>query len=187
MHDRHFLTNFLACAAVALAFTSPGLAQNNRSFVSTLGSDTNNCTASATCRTLTRALALTNSGGEIIVVDSGGYGAATITQPVIISANGIVASITQPDSGQNALTINTPGNVTISGLSLYGRGGNDGILVQDVSFLRLFNMTIEGFSNDGVEFAPATSFANLAIYDSKTSFNGNGLANQHAYLVYLCE
>lgn len=165
----------LASTTLVLLFASNAAAQNNRSFVATTGNDANNCSASAFCRTFGRALAVTNAGGEIIVVDSGGYGPATITQPVTISANGIVASITQATAGQNALTINSVGNVTISGLSLHGQGaGNDGILVESVGFLRLYNMTIEDFKNDGVQF-PAVGF--LAIYDSKISSNGaNGLA-----------
>jgi hypothetical protein len=145
---------------------------NSRSFVSAAGNDANNCTVSAPCGTLTRALAMTNGGGEIIVLDSGAYAQATITQPVTISANGVAASI---DAGSgNGLTIDTPGNVTIQGLELHGQGtGNDGVLVQQVGILRLYNLTAEDFANDGVEMASA---GNLAIYNSRFTDNQNGLA-----------
>ena len=66
-------THVIAGAALALVFTFTAQAQNNRSFVATTGDDTNNCSASAYCRTFGRALAVTNSGGEIVVVNSGGY------------------------------------------------------------------------------------------------------------------
>ena len=111
MQKHHFTPSLLAlaCATLALAFTITAQAQNNRSFVSTLGNDASACTTSAHCRTFTRALAVTNPKGEIVVVDSGGYGPATITQPVTISAIGVVASITQANPNQNGLTINTSG------------------------------------------------------------------------------
>lgn len=67
----------------------------------------------------------------MVVLTSGGYGPATITQPVIITAIGVDASISVPTSGANGLTINTPGNVTITGLTCTGEGsGRYGILVQ---------------------------------------------------------
>jgi hypothetical protein len=145
---------------------------NSRSFVSTLGSDTNNCSVTAPCLTLTQALTVTNWGGEIVVLNSGGYGPTTIAQPVTISAVGVTASITATSG--NALTINTDGNVTITGLGLHGQGtGNDGVLVQQVGFLRLYRVTAENFANDGVEFATP---GNLAIYDSRLTDNQYGLA-----------
>src|ERR1035438_9219423 len=147
MLDHHFTRNCLASAILSLLLTVSAQAQNNRSFVATTGDDGNNCSASAYCRTFTRALAVTNSGGEIVVVDSGGYGPATITQPVVITAIGVDASITA-ESG-NALTINTTGNVTITGLNLYGSGvgSNVGIAVEQVGFLRLYSMQIVHFDN----------------------------------------
>ena len=161
-----------ASAIITLAFTFAAQAQNNRSFVATTGSDANDCSASAFCRTLPKALSVTNPGGEIVVVDSGGYGAATINQPVIITAIGIDAGISQTTAGGNALTINTTGNVTITGLSLNGGGtGNDGILVQAVGFLRLYNMQIQNFANDGIHFT--ASGGNLAIYGSKINDSGH--------------
>jgi len=108
---------------------SAGPVVNNRSFVSALGSDANACTVSAPCRTLSQALTMTNPGGEIVVVNSGEYNPATIMEPVTVSATGVTASITATSG--SALTINTPGNVTITGLGLHGQGsGVDGVLVQ---------------------------------------------------------
>jgi hypothetical protein len=161
--------NIIAGAAIALAFAVIAQAQNNRSFVATTGDDANDCSAGAYCRTFVRALAVTNSGGEIVVVDSGGYGPATITQPVVITAIGVDASITG-ESG-TALTINTTGNVTITGLNLYGSGvgSNVGIAVEQVGFLRLYSVQIVNFDN-GVD-----ATAKLAMYDSKITDCSIGL------------
>jgi Right handed beta helix region len=156
-------TNVIAGALIALTLTVTAQAQNSRSFVATTGNDANTCSATAYCRTFGRALSVTNSGGELVVVNSGGYGGAVISQPVVITAIGIDASITAISG--NAFTINTTGNVTISGLNISGGGsGNDGIDVTQVGFLRLYNMQIQNFANNGIEF---TSSGNLAIYDSK--------------------
>ena len=106
---------------------------------------------------------------EIVVLTSGGYGPATISQPVVITAIGIDASISVTTSGGNGITINTPGNVTLIGLNLHGEGmGNDGILVQQVTFLRLFNVLIENFQMNGVDFEVS---GNLAIYNSEMNDN----------------
>jgi hypothetical protein len=83
---------------------------------------------------------------------SGGYGPATITQPVIITAIGVDASISAM-SGGNGITINTTGNVTLIGLNLHGEGvGLNGVEVQQGAFIRLYNMLIENFTKNGVEF-----------------------------------
>jgi hypothetical protein len=150
---------------------------NNRSFVSAVGSDANNCAVTAACRTLMGALAMTNGGGEIILLNSGDYGPATIVQPVTISAIGIDASITATSG--NALTINTPANVTIRGLALHGLGtGIDGVQVLQAGFLRLYNITAENFAQYGVE---VDSTSHVAIYDSRFTDNQNGLELGSAY------
>jgi len=158
-------------ASVTANFTARAQPQNSRSFVSTLGRDTNTCAVTAPCRTLTAALAVTAPGGEIVVLTSGAYEPATITQPVTISAVGIAASITAASG--NALNINTTGNVTITGLSLHGQGsGFDGVQVQQVGNLRLYRITAEDFTDAGVAF---TAGGNVAIYDSRFTDNNYGL------------
>jgi hypothetical protein len=60
-----FLFLFSAAAASAL---------NNRSAVSVSGNDVNPCTTVSPCRSFVAAVAATNAGGEVIAIDSGGYG-----------------------------------------------------------------------------------------------------------------
>lgn len=164
-----FATKVIAAAAMMLGLTATVQAGANITYVSTSGKDANakvDCSASAACRTFTKALSVTNPGGEIVVLNSGGYGSANITQPVRITVlGGADASITEATAGDNAITINTTGNVTITGLNLRGGGtGNDGILVTQVGLLRLYSMGIQGFASNGVQFT--SSGSNLAIYDS---------------------
>jgi len=149
---------------------------NNRSFVSTNGNDASSCAITAPCRTLTRALAMTNGFGEIIVLGSGDYSPATIAQPVTVSAVGVDASITAASG--SALIINTPGNVTIIGFALHGmQSGYDGIYVRQVGVLRLYHVSAEAFDNAGVEFDGAGS---LSVEDCRFTDNYDGLAISNA-------
>jgi hypothetical protein len=178
--SRQFLViNYaVAVSALAVVFSVSANAGLQRTFVSTAGDDANtsaSCAPSAPCRTFAAALSVTNAGGEIVVLTSGGYGPATISQPVVITAIGVNASISTITGGANGLTINTTGNVTLIGLNLHGEGvGNDGILVQQVGFLRLYNMLIENFTANGVDFEVS---GKLAMYNSAVNDNAsNGLA-----------
>lgn len=158
-------------AILALATGAQG--QANRTFVSTTGSDTNvsvYCGPTTPCRTFNTALSVTNSGGEVVVLTSGGYGAATITKPVTISAVGVAASITATTG--NAITLNTFGNVTISGLRLYGNGLNtNGIVINQAGLLRLRDVTVQNFATG----LSVPNGAQVAIYDSRFSENLDGL------------
>jgi hypothetical protein len=187
MQEHSFSSKLFAVAAVAIAFTAAAQAQNNQSFVSTTGNDTNACTSSAYCRTIVKALTVTNSGGEIVVVDSGNYygtAAITISQPVSISAVGVEASIIAPTG--NAIVIDTAGNVTLNGLNVRGRAtGNDGILVEKVGNLRVLNTEVQNFAHDGIHFLSAGS--DMSIYNSQFVNNGHDgvyleAADAHVYI-----
>lgn len=175
MTSRLRITRDLVVSATALVLSIS--AQASRTFVATSGNDSNaavNCSPSANCRTFAAALSVTNPGGEVVVLSSGGYGPATIAQPVVITAIGIDASISVTTSGANGLTINTPGNVTLIGLNLHGEAsGGNGIKVQQVGILRLYNMLIENFTVTGVDLEVS---GKLAVYNSEINDNaGSGL------------
>jgi len=173
MSKQTLMVHVLAIGALALSSSVGAQAAASRTFVSTTGSDANaavNCSATATCRTFGAALSVTNPGGELVVVNSGGYGPATITQPVIITATGIDASISVTTSGANAITINTSGNVTLTGLNLHGEAtGQNGVAVQQVGFLRLYDMLVENFMGIGVDLEVPGS---MAVYGLASNDNG---------------
>src|SRR4029450_4715446 len=73
--------SFLACAI-------------QRTFVRSDGVDTDPCTLQKPCRGFAAAILLTDPAGEVIVLDSAGYGAVTITKAVsIIAPTGVYAGI----------------------------------------------------------------------------------------------
>jgi len=81
-----------AAAAFVLVFASASAnAQASRTWVSGVGDDANPCSRTAPCKTFAGAISKTARGGEISVLDPGGFGTVTITN------NGtIIATVTGP-------------------------------------------------------------------------------------------
>jgi hypothetical protein len=113
--------NRIAVLLAALSLSAlPSLAQNPRSFVATTGNDANTCTRNNECRTFARALAVTNVDGEVIALDSGGFGPFYVSQAVTVAAApGVIASLTGvfPTS---AVSVNAPSTarVVLKGLTI---------------------------------------------------------------------
>jgi hypothetical protein len=143
--------------ALLAAFSSrPALALANRVFVSARsGNNANACDNVTTpCQTLAGAVLQLNPNGEAIVLDSGGYGAVTITQGVTIEAPAGVTAFIHPASG-DAITVNAgTATVTLRGLVLNG-GASNGITVNSVGTLNVENCFITGFALDGILMASA--------------------------------
>ena len=109
-------------------FPVVGAGGPQRTFVSTGGSDANNCALLTPCRGFGAAVAAVAAGGEVIVLDSGGYGPVTISKSVTITAPaGVYAGISVLP-GQDGVVVNGPFVfVTLNGLTINGQGGNAGI------------------------------------------------------------
>ena len=162
----------LCLPVLCLAAASPAFGLANRVFVSARsGNNANACdNINTPCLTLTGALAQLNPDGEAIVLDSGGYGAVTITQGVTIEAPAGVTAFVHPSSG-NAITINAgSGTVTLRGLVL-NLGTSDGIAVNSVGTLNVENCFITGFSNAGIHIL-AGGRLNLKGTDIKACSDG---------------
>ena len=82
-----------ATSLVALLQATPAHAQASRTWVSGVGDDANPCSRTAPCKTWTGAISKTVIGGEIDALDSGGYGAVTITKSITLDGGGEHASI----------------------------------------------------------------------------------------------
>src|SRR5437867_2715291 len=127
-----------------------------RVFVSAAhGDDTNPCSVTLPCRSFAYANTLVFPNGEILVLDSGGYGPVTITQSVsIVSPLGVEGSVTQLTGGLNAITVHAPGStVLLRGLSIFGLGsGNDGIFIEAASAVFVMSCNVTAFAANGIEF-----------------------------------
>lgn len=164
-------TGILALALAALPGTAS--AQANRTFVSAQnGLDTNPCTVAQPCRSFQQAESVTNSGGEILALDSGGYGVLSITKSITVNApKGIEAAITTSTSG-DAITIGaTGGVVNLRGLTLVGGGiGANGITFAAGAVLNIEDCVVAGFLNNGLNFLPG-AVSTVTVTDTIVSDN----------------
>jgi hypothetical protein len=171
---------FSACVLAAAALAVGQALAAQRHFVASTGNDANPCALLQPCRTFAAAAALVDPNGEIIVLDTAGYGAVTVTKPLsIISPSGVYAGISV-FAGQSGITINAPGgSVKLAGLWINGQGGDAGIDVQNAA-----RVTVEGVSvtNMGAfGFVSTAAGAVIAIRSSVFRDNGfSGIATSGA-------
>lgn len=160
--------------AIALGLLTVGSTfAAQRTFVSGAGNDTNACSIVAPCRGFAAAVAQTATGGEVIVLDSAGYGPVTITQSVsIIAPPGVYAGISvfSPDNGVvvNGASI----DVVLRGLSINGQGGNTGIVFTNGKSLSIENCIVSGMGQRGLDATAAGS----TVYVKDSEFRRNGFS-----------
>src|SRR4030088_1986417 len=85
--------NLLAVLIFTCAFASMAQAQATRTWVSGVGDDANPCSRTAPCKTFAGAISKTAVDGEIDALDSGGFGAVTITKSITIDGDSNLAGI----------------------------------------------------------------------------------------------
>ena len=116
-----------AVATIAATLATGALAAlAQRTFVRSDGADANTCSIAQPCRSFTAALGKTAAAGEIIVLDSAGYGPVIINQSVaIIAPSGIYAGVSV--FSDDGVTVNgdATANVVLRGLTINGLGGED--------------------------------------------------------------
>lgn len=154
-------------------------AQATRTWVSGVGDDANPCSRTAPCKTFAGAISKTAAGGEISVLDPGGFGAVTITKSILINGGesgegGILGAST------NGIIINAGPNdrVTLRGLTLEGAGtGLNGIRFLAGQTLHVENCLIKGFrglaSSYGISFMPSGATSSRLIVKNSV-INDNG-------------
>jgi hypothetical protein len=169
---------FFLLVLVVLLSTSPAMAQAARTWVSGVGDDTNSCSRTAPCRTFAAALARTNAGGEISVLDPGSFGTVTITKSITISAEGVEAGVLASGTDGIVISAATTDVVVLRGLDIEGLGtGLVGIKVLGgLAALHVENCTINSFrgaNGSGIEIAPTTA-GTTKIFIKDTTVRGSG-------------
>jgi hypothetical protein len=141
-----------------------------RTFVSTAGSDADTCSLAAPCRSFGMAITRTDPRGEIVVLDSGGYGRVAIDRSVTIAAApGVFAGISV-FPGTNGVDINGAGIVvTLQGLTINGQGGDDGIVFTQGARLHIERCTVANLGTHGMRIQTGETY----ISDSAIRENGN--------------
>ena len=150
-----------AATLLGLGFAAPASAQANRTWVSGVGDDVNPCSRTAPCKTFAGAIANTAPAGEIDCLDSGGFGAVTITQSVTIDcgegSGGAAGGIL--NAGTAGVTVNGAGiKVILRNLTINGAGPTPG--TYGVRFIPGASLTMDDVSimNQGLGSVAALSF-----------------------------
>ena len=203
MNNFRLALRISALVAVNLLFVSGVQAQATRTWVSAIGDDQNSCSRTTPCKTFAGAIQKTAIGGEITVMDAGGFGQVIIRKSITIDGTGFPSSILAAQG--SGITIDISPNprrdskrtVRIRGLSINGLGsGTHGINVLDGNRVSVEDCVIDGFTGNGINVQDAVVFVSnttirnnagvginvtgasdsaAAITDTKVIFNGTGL------------
>jgi hypothetical protein len=168
----HCLT-LLSTIAISIAANLPAQAQRARVFVSVNGDDANPCTGGSPCKTFQHAHDVVLAGGEISVLNTGGYGTLTITKAIsIVVPAGIEAAIATPAAG-TAITIQAQPSdvVSLRGLMLDGNGlASFGISFQSGGSLEIVDCNVRSFQSTGISVQSATP---TSVMISNTNITNN--------------
>jgi hypothetical protein len=181
---RRIVFSLVAAGALVLS-ASAVQAQATRTWVSGVGDDANPCSRTAPCKTFAGAISKTAAGGEISVLDPGGFGVVTITKAISITAEGVEGGILA--AGTTGIIVNAGVNDTVNlhGLIIEGAGtGLNGIRFLAGKALHIQNCVIRGFnatgagSGNGIVFAPNSLGSTLSVRDTtiNSTFAGGVLA-----------
>ena len=179
---QHTLLRFASLIIFTLAFTALAYAAPQRTFVSAqTGNDANtanNCSLLQPCRNFNAAIGVVNAGGEVVALDSGGYGATTISKAVTLTGpTGVYVAITGLTAGSSAITVSaaTTDTVVLRGLTLTGLGGDNGINVTSVGNLHVEGCVISGFTDTGIYVNLTADGTHIFIKDTITRNNSTGI------------
>jgi hypothetical protein len=171
----------VAAALAAIVSAMPAHAAGNSiTYVSSTGTDSMSCgaTASTACQTLSGALAVTTGGGTIFCLDSTASGPITITESVVIDCIDTNSSIT--GSGVLVTITGATTNVGLRGLQIVGAGGAGTIGISstggDLSIGDCLIHDMKASPALGVQYETATAGAVLSIgHNTLISKNGEGV------------
>ena len=161
-------TAVFAVLVVALCI-GPASGTNQRSFVASSGKDTDPCTLAKPCRSFAAAIAQTSANGEVVAIDSAGYGSVTIAQSVsVVAPLGVHAGIIF--SSGDGVTVNAGPDDVVILRNLYincvnGIGATHGINLISAAALHVEHCVVTGSFRSNINLVPATP-AIVAISDT---------------------
>src|SRR4051794_11858381 len=179
------LTLTAAALLAAAVLPASASAQAGRTWVSGVGDDANPCSRTAPCKTFAGAISKTAAGGQISVLDPGGFGCVTITKSMTIKGKGAGYGSVQSSPTISCVIINAGATdrVNLYGLDLFsqfsaGFQGLNGVRVLSAGTVRIEDTQIHGFNGAGVSFEPSGLNSRLIIADSSIHNNTNPTQTQ---------
>jgi hypothetical protein len=170
-----------AASTAALLFATSASAQATRTWVSGVGDDANPCSRTAPCKTFAGAISKTATGGEISVLDPGGFGGVTITKSISINGEwageaGVLVS------GTNGVTINAPAGSVVNLRGLFVEGlstGLSGVSILSAGEVHMQDLVIRDFKDananngNGVLVAPSANNVKVTVDNCLIANNGS--------------
>ena len=150
-------------ALLLFAFATGAHAQATRTWVSGVGDDANPCSRTAPCKTFAGAISKTAAGGEINVIDPGGFGALNITKSITIDGAGTQASILALNT--NGIIVNAPGGtINLRNLTINGANGTigNGIRILQANAVNIDNVSLMNFAGSGTSGRGITIETNVS-------------------------
>ena len=148
----------LAGAVAFLVASDPSYAQATRTWVSGVGDDANPCSRTAPCKTFAGAISKTVVNGVIDCIDSGAFGAVTITKSITIDCHEEFAGVLA--SGTNGIIINVVStdvlktvrlrNLRIDGTGSGSRTGLRGVSILSATTVYIEDCVIQNFTQQGI-------------------------------------
>ena len=164
----------LGAAAVAALVAGDVCATTQRTFVAAGGNDANPCSLTAPCRSFAAAIVQTTTGGDVVVLDSAGYGAVVVTKSVAITAPaGVFAGVTV-FSGPGIDVSSAGLRVVLRGLTITGIGGNVGVHVGAASDVTIERCDIATMLDYGIRADAAG--ATLHVVDTSVRASAVGIS-----------
>jgi hypothetical protein len=172
------------------------LAAAQRTFVASYGLTANtafNCSLAFPCRAFNDAISVTNPGGEVVILDTAGYGPMTIMKSIkIIGPSGVYGGISvlggvgPPPPPTTGVTINAGDTdvITLRGLDISGVPGvagpfpNIGIDIQNAGVVHIEKSSIGNFTQDASACINLNTAKAIQVYvnDSFLRECRNGIA-----------
>jgi hypothetical protein len=159
MRTTAFFANALMSACLMILGTEAANAQATRTWISGVGNDANPCSRTAPCKTFAGAISKTATGGEIDILDPGGFGAVTITKSITFDGGGgQVGSVLVSGTDGIVVAAGSTDVVTLRNLRLNGIGsGLNGINIISAGSVNVENCFIFGFTTNGIRASTGTA------------------------------
>jgi len=171
-----FVIHFWIVSALLVASGSAFGAQ--RTFVHSppQGNDANNCSLATPCRSFNVAIAATDPGGEVVILDTAGYGPMVINKAIkIIGPSGVYGGISVLGGASGITTgivINAANgdDVTLRGLDISGVPGaagpfpDIGIDIQNAGGVHIEKSSIGNFNQDTSACIKVTASTTVRVY-----------------------
>jgi len=161
----------LASLILLVSAAAAHAAGATRTWVSGVGDDANPCSRTAPCKTFAGAISKTADGGEINVLDPGGFGSVTITHAITIDGgpvhggvlNSLVSGIVVNAAATDDVVLRNldiEGGAAASGSCAYA--GVNGVWVRNAGTVRIENTTISSQAL-GIRIAPEASDPKVSL------------------------